>query len=136
MTSNLKILQKLSDITKITAAKDGFSVVLISQSNDDMRPLIRQLIEKNCRYFVCVGREAEILHDFVDDCTFENENYEPTQPVVMTVWMGKKESIDDIAFYFSKTTSSSTAPVEYIVALMNDDKYEIDLIAAVQNEFR
>lgn len=46
MTSNLKILQKLSDITKITAAKDGFSVVLISQSNDDMRPLIRQLIEK------------------------------------------------------------------------------------------
>lgn len=102
----------------------NFVLLLVAEDENDIQtytPLIENLIEKGCIYFVCAGRKSEELHDIIDDTIvimYLDEEDADDDEVIMTTWHSK-DSIEDTAFFFKECTLFSES-IKLQIAILND----------------
>lgn len=87
-----------------------------------LEPMIRELIELGCRYFVCAGTSSESLHDYVDDLYLDSErSYEDERNnvIMITTWHDA-DSNEEVANYFLNLTGATGE----LLAILDDSKEE------------
>jgi diadenosine tetraphosphatase ApaH/serine/threonine PP2A family protein phosphatase len=62
--------------------------------------LIKRLIEKGCRYFVCSGLYAEELHDLIDEIIV----YEERREIDVVTTFHEDETPEEVVNFFVNTT--------------------------------
>lgn len=81
--------------------------------------LIKILLQSGCKYFVCAGRYAEDLHDFIDQLI---EDVEGQSIRIMTTYHDD-ESVDSVVNFFINVTNVANQDSDGLVAILNDDLF-------------
>lgn len=118
------------------------SAVLLSSWNqgehcESLRPLIEKLLHKNCSCFICVGINAEALHDFIDDVIVDlsvsNDSF--TSKNVITTWHDEDTS-DEVSDFFLNFTDIKNGVflVLFSSTEIGDQKIEKSLQNLIQSQ--
>lgn len=121
----LLLISRKSDAIQDIAIHDiSPSVVLMTAwTRESVRSeelLIQKLLQLGCKYFVCAGRYAEDLHDFIDGLIEATGD----QLASITTTYHDDESADLVANFFVTTTDMSNQNSDGLVAILNDDSPE------------
>ena len=97
------------------------SVVLMTAWTEESvrseRLLIQKLLRLGCKYFVCAGRYAEDLHDFIDQLIEATAE----QSASITTTYHDDEPADLVTNFFVNATNLSDHGSDGLMAILNDD---------------
>jgi hypothetical protein len=111
--------QWCNELPKIEVAPD---VVLLSSWEQDesslwkIQPLIIELINLGCKYFVCAGKYSEELHDFIDDIVLTLPSCRKQEEVnrIITTWHDTDTNSEVADFFLHSTNVSSGLLIAFI----------------------
>lgn len=122
----------VSDEENICQAIDGYGIVpcvtlitawAIDAVNLRARELlVKNLLAKGCRYFVCTGTYGEKLHDFIDDIVVYKEDQ-----TIVTTWHDD-ETPEDIVYFFVNLTDIWEEKRGGLVAVLDESIFGDQLI--------
>lgn len=117
----LLISRKIEAIQALAINDISPSVVLMTawtrESVRSEQLLIQKLLQLGCKYFVCAGRYAEDLHDFIDGLIEVGGE----QSASITTTYHDDEPADLVSNFFVNTTDMSNQGSDGLVAILNDD---------------
>ena len=110
-----------------------FVVLLTAWSMDLIKSeglsnLVRFLLAKGAKTFVCIGDYSEILHDEIDEIIYEYDaesNISNASEILTTYH--EDESVDDAVNYFVHGTEIPSNKNGGLLALMGVDDQEVEL---------
>lgn len=115
----LLILEEAVAFTALDTVGFVPSVVLISAWSEESISLpkwqvfVHEMLQRGCKYFVCVGLYSEYLHDLLDDIIFSEDNHEG-----IGTTFHNDETLADVAHFFVHATAMDSNPNGGLVAIL------------------
>lgn len=115
-----EIDSSLTPYVVMLTAWDSESVSEVLQGN-----LVRDLLVKGARNFVCLGSFAEQLHDEIDELIyqFDDESGSELATDILTTYHSD-ESIEDVVNYYVCTTQFKDKEGSCLLAILNENSSE------------
>lgn len=79
--------------------------------------IAKQFIDDGCKFFVCAGRHAEVLHDLIDDLIVEGNNVSIGH---VSTSFHQDDTLEDIVDFFGQEIDVSDRCVGGLVAILDD----------------
>ena len=143
VTSNSKlslVISSKDQLSKTMASLKEVRCALISSwskdllSFKDVNNIASQLIEKHCCHFVCVGENAEILHDLIDDVIMDVQEKKASPTDIVTTWFESEPIEEAVEFFVLFSGAEEGILLAILEDNFNDGLIKESLLSFAQNK--